>query len=77
MPLTWYLIDQQEVPTGPGPNLKGVLRTERTNVPGGWLVRTVLMHREITQPPGGTPDIETNMAVGLTFVPDASNAWRL
>jgi hypothetical protein len=38
--------------------------TERTRVPGGWLVR----YRE--QNIGG-------LAVAMTFVPDVDNTWRL
>lgn len=74
--MQWITIDQQAVSTGPAPGLTGVLKTERTKVPGGWLVRSVLMYREMTQPLGGAPDIETTMSVGITFVPDVTDAWR-
>lgn len=77
MPLVWNVIENQETPTGPAPNLKVWLRTERARVLGGWLVRSIVMHREMNQATGGQPDIDADMAVGLTFVPDAANAWNL
>jgi hypothetical protein len=75
MGLAWQTIDQQQQITGSEPRLTGVLRTDRAKIPGGWLVRTVAMHRELTEPTGGYPDIEANIAIALTFVPDTSNAW--
>ena len=66
--LAWKTVDLQQQQTGPAP----YLRTERAKIAGGWLVRTLFVMREQTQPPGGAPDIETTASVGLTFVPDAA-----
>lgn len=77
MQLVWNLIENLETPTGSAPNLRVWLRTERARVPGGWLVRSIVVHREMNQAIGGVPDIDANMAVGLTFVPDATNAWNI
>lgn len=74
-PLIWQIIDSQERPTGPGAGMVYAVQTERARVLGGWLVRTMVLHREATLPAGGASDIETNLSVGLTFVPDPGTAW--
>ena len=75
-PILWQTIDQQPQTTGPAPGLISMLRTDRAEIPGGWLVRTLVLHREQTTPPGGAPDIEASAACGVTFVPDHTHAWR-
>lgn len=74
-PLIWQIIEQQERPSGPGVGMVWGTQTQRARVPNGWLVRTMVLHRETTLPAGGVADIETNVSVGLTFVPDPGNAW--
>jgi hypothetical protein len=74
--LIWQTIDQQQQPTGPAQGLVSMLRTDRAKIPGGWLVRTLVLHREQTTPPGGVTDIETSVGSGVTFVPDPTHAWR-
>lgn len=74
--LIWQTIDQQQQPTGPAPGLISMLRTDRAKIPGGWLVRTLVLHREQTTSPGGVTDIETSVGSGVTFVPDPTHAWR-
>lgn len=70
--LAWKTVDLQQQQTGPAPHLLQYLRTERAKIAGGWLVRTLFVMREQSQPPAGAPDIETTASVGLTFVPDAA-----
>lgn len=74
--LSWQTIDQYQQPTGSAPGLVLMLRTDRAKIPGGWLVRTLVLHREQTISPGGGTDIESNVSSGLTFVPDPTYAWR-
>lgn len=73
--MNWQTVDLQQQPTSPVAGMVSMMRTERARIPGGWLVRTVAFHREITQPQGGAADVETNVAVGLTFVPDSAG-WN-
>lgn len=73
--LIWQVIEQQERPAGTGAGMVWATQTQRASVAGGWLVRTTVLHRETTLPAGGASDIETNVSVGLTFVPDPGNAW--
>lgn len=75
MVLKWETIDLQQNATSQAAGMISILRTERAKTAGGWLVRTLVFHREITQPQGGAQDVETNVAVGLTFVPDPTNGW--
>ena len=73
--LFWQTIDQQQQATGPAPGLVSMLRTERARIPGGWLVRILVLHREQAAPPGGAVEIETGVASGVTFVPDPTHSW--
>lgn len=72
--LNWQIIEVQQAPAGQ--DFISYVRTERVQIPGGWLVRTFVLRRETTQPPGGVADIETNLSVGLTFVPDIHGIWN-
>lgn len=60
------------------PNVGTWIRTERTQVLGGRLVRTVLVKRDLVQAgPASPSEIEADTRVGLTFVPEPGYAWRL
>lgn len=73
--IVWQTIDQQQQATGPAPGLVSMLRTDRAKIPGGWLVRILVLHREQAAPPGGAAEIETGVASGVTFVPDPTHSW--
>jgi len=75
--MQWQTIEllNQLAPTPP--NLGTWIRTDRAQVIGGWLVRTVLVKRDIMQvSPGSTTELEVDTSIGLTFVPDPALAWR-
>lgn len=50
--------------------------THRARLPHGWLVRQIIMQREVTQPAGGAVDIELALATSITFVPLGTGAWK-
>lgn len=68
-------VDNQLAPAPPNPG--SWIRTDRAQVPGGWLVRTVLVKRDIVQvSPTATSALEVDTSVALTFVPDPALVWR-
>jgi len=74
--LKWEVVELIDQLTPQQPKLGNWLKTERVSVPGGWLVRTILIRREAAQVPGSAVEPEYNSSVSLTFVPDASWSWR-
>ncbi len=76
MALNWELIDRQRHPDDEVEMLVSSSRTERARVPGGWLVRSVALRRELTHPRGGQSDVESSIGLALTFVPDADHGWK-
>ncbi|CUS38982.1 hypothetical protein COMA1_60188 [Candidatus Nitrospira nitrosa] len=75
--MEWQTIELVNQLTPAPPNLGIWIRTDRAQVIGGWLVRTVLVKREIVQAsPGSTSEMEVDTSIGLTFVPDPVLAWR-
>lgn len=60
------------------PQLGNYIKTERAQVFGGWLVRTIIMTREAPSLPNTPipPEFEFETSVGLTFVPDPTYAWK-
>lgn len=75
MALAWQVIDQQSWQDGGEEVLMSSIRTERARIPGGWLVRSVALRRELTHPRGGEADVESGIGLALTFVPDAAGVW--
>lgn len=75
MALTWDVIDQQLHRDKEADALVSSIRTERAKIPGGWLVRSIALRREISHPRGGSADVESSIGLALTFVPDASGSW--
>lgn len=51
------------------------IRTDRAKVVGGWLVRTMLLQREVAAAPNVAPEFESSSSVAMTFVPDPSWTW--
>jgi hypothetical protein len=49
--------------------------THRTRLPHGWLVRQIILQREVSQPPGGAADMELAVATSITFVPIGTGKW--
>ena len=49
--------------------------THRARLPHGWLVRQIILQREITQPPGSPSDVELAVSTSITFVPQGSGTW--
>ena len=76
MALNWEIIDWQRHPDDEAELLVSSIRTERAGVPGGWLVRSVALRRELTHPRGGQADVESSIGLALAFVPDADHGWN-
>ncbi len=75
--MQWQTIELVNQLTPAPPNLGTWIRTDRAQVIGGWLVRTVLVKREIVQAsPGSNSEMEVDTSISLTFVPDPALAWR-
>ena len=77
MSLNWHQIELVDRLSPSPPRLGDWIKTERTQVPGGWLVRTYLLRREAAQVPGSAIEPEFSTSVGLTFLPDPAWTWRL
>lgn len=75
MALTWEVIDQQLHQGKETDALVSSIRTERAKIPGGWLVRSIALRRELTHPRGGSADVESSIGLALTYVPDADGRW--
>lgn len=75
--LKWQAIELVNQADPHPPHLGLWMRTERAPVPGGWLVRTLLVEREVIQAPNTAPEPEVNVSVALTFVPDPAGAWKI
>ena len=77
MALQWQTIELVNELSSAPPNVGIWIRTDRAQVSGGWLVRTVLVKRDVVQVnPAAPVDLESDTSVGLTFVPDAVFSWR-
>lgn len=76
MALNWEIIDWQRHSDEEVEMLVSSIRTERARVPGGWLVRSLALRRELTHPRGGQADVESSLGLGLAFMPDADHAWK-
>lgn len=77
MALQWQVIEQINQLSSAPPNVGSWIRTERAQVFGGWLVRTILVKRDVVQAgPSSPSELEADTSVSLTFVPDAGYAWR-
>ena len=80
MPITlnWQIIELNDKLAKTPPQLGNYIRTERAAVVGGWLVRTLVMTREVASVAGAqiAPEIEFETSVGLTFVPDPTYSWK-
>lgn len=77
MSLQWTVIELSDHLTPQPPKLGNWLRTERAQVIGGWLVRTMLIQREAAQVPGSAIEPEYSSSISITFVPDPAWAWRV
>lgn len=77
MPLAWSQIEQVHRPAPSAPQLGSWLNTERAKVPGGWLVRSYLLQREVDQLPGAAIDVELGVGETMTFVPDPAWSWQV
>ncbi len=76
MPLQWESIELINQLTPQPPNLGILTKTDRAKVLGGWLVRTILIKRDIVQAnPTAPQQLESDTSVALTFVPDPQFAW--
>lgn len=77
MSLQWEQIELVNQLMPQPPNLGVWIKTERAKVFGGWLVRTILIKRDIAQVnPTTAQELEIDTSVGLTFVPDPQLLWR-
>ena len=75
MTLKWETIELLDQLSPQNPKLGNWLKTERASVPGGWLVRTILIRREAAQVPGSGVEPEYNSSVALAFVPGSAGTW--
>lgn len=77
MPLQWQSIELVNQLSQTQPNLGTWIRTDRAQVFGGWLVRTLLIKRDLAQVNPASPgELEIDTSLALTFVPDPAFAWR-
>lgn len=77
MALQWQTIELVNQLAPAPPNVGIWIRTDRAQVIGGWLVRTVLVKRDVAQVnPAAPADLEIDTSVALTFVPDPVFAWK-
>lgn len=76
MTLQWEVLELVDQLTPNPPKLGNWIKTERSPIAGGWLVRTVLIQREVAQVPGSEIELEINSSVSLTFVPDQGWSWK-
>ncbi len=77
MALQWQTIELVNELSSVPPNIGIWIRTDRAQVSGGWLVRTVLVKRDVAQVnPTAPAGLEIDTSVALTFVPDAVFSWR-
>lgn len=78
MSLQWEPIELANQLAPQSPYLGTWIRTERAKVIGGWLVRAILVKRDIAQVnPASAQELEIDTSIGLTFIPDPQLAWRL
>jgi hypothetical protein len=77
MALQWQAIELVSQLSPAPPNVGIWIRTDRAPVSGGWLVRTVLVKRDVAQVnPAASANLEIDTSVALTFVPDPAFAWK-
>lgn len=76
MTLQWEVLELVDQLTSNSPKLGNWLKTERSPIAGGWLVRTIFIQREAAQVPGSVIEPEINSSVSLTFVPDPGWSWK-
>ncbi|MCC6139888.1 MAG: hypothetical protein IT389_04645 [Nitrospira sp.] len=77
MPLQWQPIELVNQVAATPPYVGTWIRTDRAQVLGGWLVRTLLIKREVGQPiPAAPAGLEMAASVALTFVPDPTLGWK-
>lgn len=78
MPLQWQPIEVVNQISPAPPNVGSWIRTERAQLLGGWLVRTILVKRDLVQAGPALPsELEADTSVALTFVPDPAYSWRV
>lgn len=77
MSLNWQQIELVDRLSATPPKLGNWIRTERAPIFGGWLIRTILVHRESAQVSGSAIEPEFSSSVALTFVPDPAWTWHL
>lgn len=77
MALQWQTIELVNQLSPAPPNVGIWIRTDRAQVVGGWLVRTVLVKRDVAQVnPTASAGLEIDTSVALTFVPDPTISWK-
>ncbi len=77
MALQWQTIELVNQLAPPPSNVGIWVRTDRAEVVGGWLVRTVLVKRDVAQVnPTAPAGLEIDPSVALTFVPDSAFSWK-
>lgn len=77
MTLQWQTSELVNELSPAPPNVGIWIRTDRAQVVGGWLVRTVLVKRDVAQMnPSSPAGLEIDTSVGLTLVPDPTFAWK-
>ncbi len=77
MALQWQAIELVDQLSPAPPNIGIWIRTDRAQVSGSWLVRTVLVKRDVARVnPTAPAGLEIDTSVALTFVPDAALTWK-
>lgn len=70
--LKWDEIEKSGPTTG---NTGQWYYTHRARLPHGWLVRQILLQREVAQTGAGPADVELAASTSITFVPLGTGAW--